>query len=57
MNGLNKEKKGGLFILVGHEESQAVTIELRKLGHNSSKTTEIYTHVSNNLLQTLKLPI
>lgn len=35
MNGCNKEKKGGLFILVGHEESQAVTIELRKLGHNA----------------------
>lgn len=35
MNGRNKEKKGGLFILIGHEESQAVTIELRKLGHNA----------------------
>lgn len=26
-------------------------------GHNSSKTTEIYTHVSNNLLQKIKLPL
>ena len=27
------------------------------LGHQSSKTTEIYTHVSNNILQTAKLPV
>lgn len=27
------------------------------LGHSSSKTTEIYTHVSNNLLQRITLPI
>ena len=27
------------------------------LGHNSSKTTEIYTHVSNNILQTANLPV
>jgi site-specific recombinase XerD len=26
-------------------------------GHSSSKTTEIYTHVSNNLLSKVKLPI
>jgi len=26
-------------------------------GHSSSKTTEIYTHVSNQLLSRLKLPI
>jgi site-specific recombinase XerD len=26
-------------------------------GHNSSKTTEIYTHVSNRILNTVKLPI
>jgi len=26
-------------------------------GHSNSKTTEIYTHVSNNLLKTVKLPI
>ena len=26
-------------------------------GHNSSKTTEIYTHVSNGLLSKVKLPI
>jgi integrase/recombinase XerD len=26
-------------------------------GHSSSKTTEIYTHVSNNVLKTIKLPI
>jgi site-specific recombinase XerD len=26
-------------------------------GHNSSKTTEIYTHVSNNILSKVKLPI
>ena len=26
-------------------------------GHASSKTTEIYTHVSNNILQKIKLPI
>lgn len=26
-------------------------------GHNSSKTTEIYTHVSNDLLKNIKLPI
>jgi hypothetical protein len=35
MNGRNNKKNGNLFILVGHEESQAVTIELRKLGHNA----------------------
>jgi site-specific recombinase XerD len=27
------------------------------LGHKSSKTTEIYTHVSNNILQKINLPI
>ena len=27
------------------------------LGHNSSKTTEIYTHVSNNALQNIKSPM
>ncbi|MFZ9939421.1 MAG: tyrosine-type recombinase/integrase [Bacteroidia bacterium] len=26
------------------------------LGHNSSKTTEIYTHVSNHSLQRIKSP-
>ena len=26
-------------------------------GHSSSKTTEIYTHVSNNLLSKVQLPI
>jgi site-specific recombinase XerD len=26
-------------------------------GHSSSKTTEIYTHVSNNILNKVKLPI
>ena len=26
-------------------------------GHSSSKTTEIYTHVSNGLLSKIKLPI
>lgn len=26
-------------------------------GHNSSKTTEIYTHVSKKLLNNIKLPI
>jgi site-specific recombinase XerD len=26
-------------------------------GHSSSKTTEIYTHVSNNILNNVKLPI
>lgn len=29
----------------------------KHLGHNSSKTTEIYTHVSTNLLQLIPLPI
>ena len=27
------------------------------LGHNSSKTTEIYTHISNAHLRTIKSPI
>ena len=31
---------------------------LQKLaGHNSSKTTEIYTHVSNELLSKINLPV
>lgn len=29
----------------------------KHLGHNSSKTTEIYTHVSTNILQKMALPI
>ena len=29
----------------------------KHLGHSSSKTTEIYTHVSNNILQKMALPI
>jgi len=35
MSECKKEKKGGFFILVGCEESQAVTIELRKQGHHA----------------------
>ena len=35
MKEVKKEKIGGLFILVGCEESQAVTIELRKQGHQA----------------------
>ena len=29
----------------------------KHLGHSSSKTTEIYTHVSTNILQKMALPI
>ena len=39
------------------ENGTDLRIIQKMAGHNSSRTTEIYTHVSNNLLQQVKLPI
>lgn len=39
------------------ESGTDIRIIQKIAGHNSSKTTEIYTHVSNRLLQNVRLPI
>jgi len=39
------------------EQGTDIRIIQKLLGHSSSKTTEIYTHVSNNLLNKIPLPI
>lgn len=39
------------------ENGTDIRIIQKLAGHKSSKTTEIYTHVSNNLLKQIKLPI
>ncbi len=52
------------FHLLRHSNATAlleagtyIRIIQKHLGHSSSKTTEIYTHVSTNLLQAMPLPI
>jgi len=39
------------------ESGTDIRIIQKIAGHSSSKTTEIYTHVSNNLLSKVALPI
>lgn len=39
------------------ENGTDVRIIQKILGHSSTKTTEIYTHISNNLLSKVKLPV
>ncbi len=61
-----------LRILVGCEESQSVTIALRKLGHEARKninliqklaghsnvkTTSIYLHISHNHISKIQSPL
>ena len=39
------------------ESGTDIRIIQKLAGHKSSKTTEIYTHVSNNVLSLISLPI